>query len=173
MRRTILGLGLGAAIAGLSTLASAQNAQKPDSAHRHGRFEQGQQGPRRGAFGPGALLKGITLTDAQKAQLKTLRGKERPDSAARVAQRAEFAKIREARQRGDTVTAKALMQEARVKMQREQDQRVAQIRSILTADQQKQFDANVAEMKQRMAQRGDKPFGGRRPGEAKRSGPSA
>ena len=172
MRRTILGLGLGAAIAGLSTLASAQNAQKPDSAHRHGRFEQGQ-GPRRGGFGAGALLKGITLTDAQKTQLKALRGKERPDSAERVAQRATMAKIRDARQRGDTVTAKALMQEARVKMQREQDQHIAQIRSILTADQQKQFDTNVAEMKQRMAQRGDKPFGGRRPGAAKRSGPSA
>lgn len=172
MRKTVLALGLGAAIAGLSTVASAQNAQRPDSAHRHGRFEQGQ-GPRRGGFGPGALLKGITLTDAQKTQLKALRPQGGRDSVDRTVQRATMEKIREARQRGDTVTAKALMQEARVKMQREQEQHVAQIRRILTADQQKQFDANVAEMKQRMAQRGDKPLGGRRNGGVKRSGPSA
>jgi hypothetical protein len=31
----------------------------------------------------------------------------------------------------------------------------------------------VAEMKQRMAQRGDRPLGGRRGGEPRRSGPSA
>ena len=171
MRKAIFGLGLGVAIAGLSTVASAQNAQRPDSAHRHGRWEQGQ-GPRRGGFGPGALLKGITLTDAQKTQLKSLREKAGHDSTDRAAQRATMAKIREARQRGDTVAAKALMQDARAKMQREQDQRVAQIRALLTPDQQKQFDANVAEMKQRMAQRGGKPLGGRRNGGVKRSGPS-
>jgi Spy/CpxP family protein refolding chaperone len=173
MRKTVFALGLGVAIAGVSTVASAQNAQRPDSAHRHGRLEQGQQGPRRGGFGPGALLKGITLTDAQKTQLKALRTKAGPDSAHRAAQRATMGKIREARQRGDTVTAKALMQESRANMQKERDHHIGQIRAILTADQQKQFDANVAEMKQRMAQRGDKPFGGRRNGGVKRSGPSA
>ena len=173
MRKTVFALGLGVAIAGLSAVASAQNAQRPDSAHRHGRWEQGQQGPGRGGFGPGALLKGITLTDAQKTQLKALRTKAGHDSADRAAQRNAMAKIRDARQRGDTTTAKALMQEARVNMQREQDQRVAQIRTILTPDQQKQLDANVAKMKQRMAQRGDKPYGARRNGGVRRSGPSA
>jgi Spy/CpxP family protein refolding chaperone len=132
-----------------------------------------QGGMRRGGFGPGALLKGITLTDAQKTQLKALRPQAGRDSADRVAQRATFEKIRDARQRGDTVTAKKLMADARVAREREQDQRFAQIRSILTADQQKQFDANLAQVKQRMAQRGDRPFGARGTGRVKRSGPSA
>jgi Spy/CpxP family protein refolding chaperone len=171
MRKTVLALGLGVAIAGVTSVASAQNAQRPDSAHKHGRWEQGQGGPRRGGFGPGALLKGITLTDAQKTQLKAFREKAGDQKADRNAQRATFEKIREARQRGDTATAKKLMADARVNVQREQEQRIAQIRSILTSDQKKQFDANVTEMKQRMAQRGAP--GGRRNGEVKRSGPSA
>jgi Spy/CpxP family protein refolding chaperone len=173
MRKTVLAVGLGVALASVTSVASAQNAQRPDSAHKHGRWEQGQNGLRRGGFGPGALLKGITLTDAQKTQLKAFRGKAGDNKADHDAQRATFEKIREARQRGDTVTAKKLMADARAARQREQEQRIAQIRSILTTDQQKQFDANVAEMKQRMAQRGDRTFGERRHGEVKRSGPSA
>jgi len=170
MRKTMIALGLGVAIAGFGSAASAQSTkqQRPDSAHRHGRLENAQGG-RRGGFGPAALLRGITLSDAQKTQLQALRGNKtaQPTDAERQARRATMEKIRVARQKGDTATAKKLMADARVEMQREQQQRVAQIRAILTTDQQKVFDANVKQLEQRTAQRPG------RNGALKRSGPSA
>ena len=41
-------------------------------------------------------------------------------------------------------------------MESRRDAEVKSLRDVLTADQRKQFDANVAEMKQRQAQRGDR-----------------
>ena len=61
------------------------------------------------------------------------------------------------------------MAQLRTQMEQRREQQFAAIRTMLTADQRKQFDANVAEMKQRQAQRGERDggrnFGGRR-GEA-------
>jgi Spy/CpxP family protein refolding chaperone len=95
-----------------------------------------------------ALLKNITLTDAQKAKLeqvqKSERGSMTADSGAR---RAEFDAMRKARQSGDTITANRLMLEQRAKMDQQFAAHSAAVRAILTPDQQKQFDANVAEMK--------------------------
>jgi Spy/CpxP family protein refolding chaperone len=84
------------------------------------------------------LLQGITLTDQQEAQVDSITAKYRammpaftpgapPDSATR-------AKFREVNQQQDST-----------------------IRTILTADQQKVWDANVAEMRSRMR----RPPGGR------------
>ena len=60
------------------------------------------------------------------------------------------------------------MQQVRASMEKERGEHIAQVRAILTPDQQKQFDANVAEMKQHMAQRGQNGgpgWGGRRGGQ--------
>jgi len=95
-----------------------------------------------------ALFKNITLTDAEKAQLEKLQKSQHAsmttDSAAR---RADFDAIRKARQSGDTVAAKRLMLEQRAKMEQRFTAHTAAVRAILTQDQQKQFDANVAEIK--------------------------
>ena len=81
------------------------------------------------------LLKDITLDDAQKAKVAAIQEKymkempsmtqgERPDSAA-------MAKRREV-----------------------QGKQQAEIRALLTGDQQKAFDKNLAEMRDRMSRRG-------------------
>src|SRR3954471_22349968 len=81
MRKSILmGLGLAASLASLAV------AQQPADSGRARHGDRGEAGPGKrggpeGAFGRGergqALLKGITLTEAQKAQLKTLRESQR------------------------------------------------------------------------------------------------
>jgi Spy/CpxP family protein refolding chaperone len=83
------------AIALCAASASIASAQRPDST---------MQGGRRG-MGPN-LLEGITLTDAQQAQVKAIR-----------------------------------------------DAETADIRAVLTADQQKVLDKNVVSMRERMANR--------------------
>jgi Spy/CpxP family protein refolding chaperone len=125
-------------------MASAQATQQPQ------RREHAERGGRRG---PGhELLKGISLNADQKAKLKELHKTEQ-SKASREQFRKAMADARAARQRGDTAAAKAQMQTLRAQMQQMQEQRVASIRSILTPDQQKTFDANLAQWKERVAQR--------------------
>jgi Spy/CpxP family protein refolding chaperone len=108
-----------------------------------------------------ALLKGITLSDAQKAQLKELRDTQRANmqangeaNGAQGRGGANFEAMRTARQNGDTATMRRLMQEQRTEMQARQMQQIAAMRGILTSDQLTQFDANVAEMKSHMGENG-------------------
>jgi Spy/CpxP family protein refolding chaperone len=163
MRKSIImGLGLALSLAG----AAAAQQQAPDSARRNrGGDHRGE-----GRGGPGGfLLKDISLTDAQKAQVKQLHEANRAKmDANRDAMKKQFDEARAARQRGDTTAARAIMQRNRQAMEAARAQDVAAIRNILTADQRVQFDKNVAEMKQREAQRGDrfgdKGKGGRRGG---------
>ena len=61
--------------------------------------------------------------------------------------RAEFDAMRKARQSGDTATANRLMEEQRAKMEQRFAVHTAAVRAMLTPDQQKQLDANVAELK--------------------------
>ena len=125
---------------------------------------QGNPGGRRGGMGmrgagPGMmdqmLLKGITLSDAQKAKLEQIREAERSKMQAqggRGGGRAEMDSIRAARERGDTALAQKLMAQQRAQMEARRDSQITAIRGILTADQLPQFDANVAEMKKRAAE---------------------
>ena len=165
MRKTMTRMGLGLAlIVGMATVAAAQNARadaRPDSARRDGRWG-GERGMRRGGpDGGGALLKGITLTDAQKTRLEALRKEQKPEmKKSREQFGAVMKEARDARQRGDTVTARAKMDQVRAQMDAQRTRQIASLRTILTAEQQKQLDANVAAMKQRGEQRWEK--GGRR-----------
>jgi periplasmic protein CpxP/Spy len=95
-----------------------------------------------------ALFKNVTLTDAQKTQLEQIRKSEQASMKANGgAERTEFDAMRKARESGDTATANRLMQQQRAQMQQQFDTHVAAVRNILTADQQKQLDANVADLK--------------------------
>ncbi|HEY9229546.1 MAG TPA: Spy/CpxP family protein refolding chaperone, partial [Gemmatimonadaceae bacterium] len=129
---------------------------------RGGRAGAGR-GPGRGAMGgPGmvmdrALLKDITLTDAQKTKLQQLRDAEREKiqkDGGRGAGGADFEAIRDARERGDTATVRRLMGEQREKMDARRDEQITAIRALLNADQLTQFDANVAELKKRQSEMG-------------------
>ena len=84
----------------------------------------------------GMLLKDITLTDAQKDQIKTIREKYVPRQM----------ELRKAVQ----ATGGPPDEKTRAAMVDLQNQQAAEIRAILTADQQKIFDQNLAEMKARM-----------------------
>ena len=110
---------------GMTSIAAAQDPQPA----------QPQGEARRGGGMGGMLLKDITLTDAQKAQIKTIRDKYVP-------QQMELRKAAQATGVVDDAT--------RAKMSDLQTKQAAEIRAILTADQQTQFDKNLAEMKARM-----------------------
>jgi Spy/CpxP family protein refolding chaperone len=111
---------------GITSIAAAQ-ATEP----------QGQgQGDRRGGGMGGMLLKDINLTDAQKTQIKTIREKYAP-------QQLELRKSVQA-------TGGPPDDATRTKMMDLQTKQAAEIRAVLTADQQTAFDKNLAEMKARM-----------------------
>ena len=135
-------------------VAQAQGTGAP-AQHQHGAEGRGQMGPGRGGMMEQMLLKGITLTAAQQAKIDSL---HQAEHAAMQGQRGQgggdFAAIREAREKGDTATANKLMAERRAKMEVQRDAHLATVRAVLTADQQKQFDANVAEMKQHQGEWG-------------------
>jgi|SRR5690348_4096845 len=145
MRKTTMAMAFGLALSfGAVGAASAQSAQ-PRPTREHA-----ERGGRRG---PGEqLLKGIALSPDQKAKLQELRRDEK-NNASREQFRKAMADARSARQRGDTAAAKAQMKALRGQMEQAQERRVAAIRSVLTPDQQRQFDANLAQWKERVAQR--------------------
>jgi len=112
---------------GMTSIAAAQSTEPQP---------QGQGEGRRGGGMGGMLLKDITLTDAQKAQVKTIREKYLPQQM----------ELRKAAQAVGGPPDEA----TRTKMMDLQTKQAAEIRAVLTADQQAQFDKNLAEMKARM-----------------------
>lgn len=151
MKKTAFLAALGLALSAAAAMAQSPVPAAPQQQQQHERGAWQQR--RRHGEGFGALLKGITLTDAQKAQLKQLRQNERGAmQQGRSGGQADLRKqIQADRQRGDTVAARQLMAQARTQMEARRDQQIAAIRAILTPDQQAQFDKNVAQAKQRMA----------------------
>ena len=113
---------------GMTTVAAAQGTEP----------QQGQNEGRRGGRMGEWLLKDITLTDAQKKQVSDIREKYMP-------QQLELRKAAQATGTVDDAT--------RAKMADLQQKQAAEIRAILTADQQTIFDKNLAAMKERMAAR--------------------
>jgi len=125
------------------------HAQRADSAHR--RFGA------RGFRGDAQLFKGITLSDAEKANLKTVREKYAAQmKSTREQSKPDMQAMRDARQRGDTAALKALWQKGAA--QREQMKQVMQaerneLRAALTPANQAKFDANVAAFEKKAAER--------------------
>ena len=172
MRKTMTRMGLGLAlVVGAAGAAAAQSTRpdnRPDTAQaergaRGDRSARGERGMRRSGPGgrDGALLKGITLTDAQKTKLQELRKAQRSEMEKNRDQfSAVMKEAREARERGDTVTARSKMEQVRTEMDKQRERQIASLRTILTAEQQKQLDANVAEWKERGRQSGRREHGG-------------
>jgi len=138
-------------VAALAAMASATGGALHAQGNPGRRGGMGMRG-----MGPGmmdsALLKGITLNDAQKSKLAQIQEAERAKMQAEGgAGRAEMDSIRAARERGDTAAAQRLMAAQRAKMDARREAQIVAIRGILTPDQLTQFDANVAELKKRAA----------------------
>lgn len=161
MRKSVLmGLGLALSLAGTVAAQQGQDGQRPPRGERGGQFEGRRGGP------DGLLLKDIVLTESQRTQIAQLNKAQREKmDATREKGRGQFEDVRAARERGDTAAVRKAMQQRRQVMEQERTQHIAAIRSVLTVQQRVQFDKNVAELKQReadRAQRGDG-FGPRRP----------
>ncbi len=139
------------------TTPAPEKAKKADEAAKAGKlagkgFGHRGMGPmgRRG-FGPGMALRGINLTDEQKAQIKSIREANKPDAATI----AEMKAIHEARKAGQAPTEeqKARMQAFR-SQQREKAKGVhEQIMNVLTAEQKAQIETRKTEMRERMKTR--------------------
>ena len=134
---TGLALALTFAVAGA---ASAQSARRPD----RGTATQADSGFRRGARGgaEGMLLRGINLSDKQKAQVQELRANARKEFEK------QGGRARPADGQGQ-VRDQAAITARRAEMEKLREQRIASLRSILDASQRAQFDKNVAELKAR------------------------
>ena len=146
------------AIALALTVAASAGAQSADRGPRTERprgVEQDSIG-RRGRGGPERmLLRGITLSADQQTKLADLQRKEREQFVANRPRRDRDGNgangaARPQRQRGDTTGMAA----RRAEFEKRFEQRIADVRNILTTDQRAQFDKNVADMKARRAEKG-------------------
>ena len=140
-------LALGALmIVGVAGVSAAQSATTPPTRAQHSEM-------RRGAGRGGEFGRDLNLTEAQKEQIKTIRAKYKPQTEALRTQAKPFMDAaRAARQKGDTAAARSNMEKARQVMQGGQtfrNQENAEIRAILTPDQQAKWDARQKQMAER------------------------
>ena len=172
-RKLISVLALTFILVAFNVVATAQetpSADKPDAMRKDGkRGKQGRKGMRgkrgregrhgkrgrRGRRGGNRALRGITLNDGQKQQLQTLfkskRGEKRP-------QNEEFRELARAKRSGLATEAQTkrfneLRESMRANRKAEREKMSQSIRSILTPEQQTQYDKNIAEGKARMEER--------------------
>jgi Spy/CpxP family protein refolding chaperone len=171
LRTAVLGLAL---TVGTTAVAQAQTTTPAPQAGQHrGHDVRGPGARAMGGRADRGALRGITLSDAQKAQLKTVHEKYRAQhEAERARLKPVMDAVRAARQRGDTAAARAAWAkagEARTQGAATMKQEMNDVRAVLTAEQQKQFDANAAKM---AAGRGQamKHRGGRKAGKAGKVG---
>ena len=152
-------LAAAAFVFGGAVLAAAQQPTPAPGAHqqRAGRAARNH----RGQFGPAALrhqlFKGITLSDAEKANVKNVQAKYASQmKAVREQLKPQIQAAREARQRGDTAALKSMRQKSAA--EREQIKTLFEserndLRAALTPENQAKFDANVKQLEQRAAKR--------------------
>jgi Spy/CpxP family protein refolding chaperone len=135
-----------ALLLGFSTVAIAQGSSR-DSA-RAERVKRGGHG-RMGR----ALFRGITLTDAQKTRLESLRESHKTQARTlREQLRPQMQALRDARQKNDTVamrTSRSQLMQKREQLMALADRRRVEVRSILTPEQQSTFDKNSTELRDR------------------------
>ena len=167
MRTSILvGLGLALSVAGTAIAQQPQDGRGGRRGERAGKVDGRSGAP------DGLLLKDIALTEAQRSQIAELRKSQRAAlQANRARNGAQVEALRAARERGDTAAVRRAFETRRLAMQQERDRYLAAVRNLLTAEQRVQFDKNVAELKSRTAQRGERPHGAR--GDRGRRGPRA
>lgn len=154
---------VGFAIAGIlmvGTIAQAQSTASPPRPRR--------QADRGGRVRDGAL-RGVTLSDAEKTRVKTIHAKYNTETKAlRESLRPALQEVRAARQARDTAAVKAALAKTtgeREKLWALMERERAEIRTALTPENQKVFDANAKTLEQRRAEwlkkgegvRGDRP----------------
>ena len=139
-----------AAMLSLGTLAQAQSTTTQPEHQRRGMGRGDRVGAGRG------LLRGITLSDAEKSQVKAVHTKYAAEAKSlREAMRPAMQEMRTARQKRDSAAVKAAFEKTagdRQKLQALVERQRAEIRAALTPENQKLFDANAKKLEQRRAQ---------------------
>jgi Spy/CpxP family protein refolding chaperone len=142
-----------AAILTVGTVAQAQS-QSGTTQPRHDRHAMGRG--MRGGLGRGGLLRGITLSDAEKTQLNAIHAKYSAEAKSlRESLRPAMQDMRAARQKHDSAAVKATWDRTagdRQKLQALMERQRAEIRTALSAEHRTQFDANAKAMEQRRAE---------------------
>jgi Spy/CpxP family protein refolding chaperone len=156
--------GVSAAQSPTNPKARADSGYKSRGARPDGQFRRGPGGGREGrGFG-----RDLNLTEAQKTQINAIRQKYQPQNQALRDRAKPFMDAaRTARQNGDSAAFRSNVEKARQVMQSGQSthtQEQAEIRAILTPEQQVKFDAHAKASAERRAKGGDKGWGRRRPG---------
>ena len=97
------------------------------------------------------VMRGVKPTDAQKAQIKAIHQKYKAQfKSFRDSVKPAMDEARAARQRGDTAAARAAFAKTagvRQQAQALRQQELGEIRGVLTPEQQKTLDANIAQRK--------------------------
>jgi Spy/CpxP family protein refolding chaperone len=155
-----------AAILSVGTVAQAQSTPTQPDHQRHG-MGRGARGVRGGPGGAG-LLRGATLSDAEKAKVKEIHAKYVAEAKTlRESLRPAMQDVRAARQKRDSAGARAAWEKTagdRQKLEALMQRQRAEIRAALTPANQKVFDANATKLEQRraeMKERGKGERGGR------------
>jgi len=142
-----------AVFSGASLAQDTTPAPAGDQAGQHRRHDgEGRRGHGdrdgmrggQGMFGGRMMMKGVNLTDAQKAQIKQIHEANKPNPA-------DFDQIKsliEARRNGTlTDDQKAQLKAIRQARQAKEESIRQQIEAVLTPDQKAQIDKNKADMK--------------------------
>jgi Spy/CpxP family protein refolding chaperone len=155
---------LGAALLiGFAGVAGAQATQTPGAkapSERRGPGMEGRRGfgGRRGGEFGGRFAKDLNLTDAQKAQIKSIHGKYKPQFEATHNQfKGSIDNAKALRAKGDTAGARVAFGKVRADIRQRmltvRGQEQKDVRNILTADQRTKFDAAQAQRKKWMEER--------------------
>jgi Spy/CpxP family protein refolding chaperone len=150
MRKTRVLAVVVASLVSAASFAQAQSAAPAPQAGRHA-----MRGGMRGERGHGGVLKGIKLSDTEKAKLKEIHGRYAPENKKLFeSMKPAMQEARALRQKGDTAGARAVLE--RNKAGRDQfkalrDREQADVRAALSPENQKQFDLNVQEQAKRRA----------------------
>ena len=149
-------------VGGAVVAAAQQPAQTPSPrAHQRGMQDSTRKHFGGRGFGPGAmqkqLFKGITLSDAEKTNIKNVHTKyEAQMKALREQFKPQMQAAREARQKGDTAALRELWQKSAGQREQAKQLMLAErndLRSALTPANQATFDSNVAALQKRIAAR--------------------
>jgi Spy/CpxP family protein refolding chaperone len=153
---------IGSMLVGLLVVAGAAGvagAQAPQQDRGQRPCHEGRRGGERqlGQRALRGLLRGLTLNEAEKTRLQAVGQKYRGQfDALWKSARPDFEAARAARQRGDTAAARAAFArtaDERQKLAALTEQVRVDARAALDPEHRAQFDANVARMKERLANR--------------------
>ena len=143
-------------VASLVSAASFAGAQAPGVPEQGGRHAMGRamEGRRDGARGE--MLRGLKLSDVEKAKVREIRSRYVVEGKAqREAMKPAMQEARALRQKGDTAGLRALRDRntaSRDQMQALELRQQTDIRAALSAENQKQFDLNLQERALRRAE---------------------